>query len=84
MTTEEMLIAQNNLNQAKTNHILHLILSIITVGLWIPIWVIITLNNNSKKTIIENDIKGKSNFLYSFIQLSVAIGIIFLIISMTS
>ena len=84
MTTQEMIVAQNNLHQAKTNHILHLILSIITVGFWIPIWIIVTLNNSSKKTIIENDIQGKSNFLHSFIQLSVAIGIIFLIISMTS
>jgi hypothetical protein len=27
----------------KPNHILHLLLSIITVGIWIPMWIIITL-----------------------------------------
>jgi hypothetical protein len=27
----------------KPNHILHLILSILTLGLWLPIWLLITI-----------------------------------------
>lgn len=27
------------------NHILHLILSIITIGLWIPLWILISLKS---------------------------------------
>lgn len=27
----------------KPNHILHLLLSIITVGIWVPMWILITL-----------------------------------------
>lgn len=84
MTPEETIIEQNNLNRTKTNHILHLILSIITVGIWIPIWIIVSINNGTKKTIVENRIRGKSNFLYSIIQVLVTIGIIFFIISITS
>lgn len=29
--------------QQKPNHILHLILSIVTVGLWIPVWLLLGL-----------------------------------------
>lgn len=29
----------------KTNHILHLILSIITGGLWVPVWILVAVNN---------------------------------------
>lgn len=28
-----------------TNHVLHLLLSIITVGLWIPVWIIVSISN---------------------------------------
>lgn len=34
----------------KTSHVLHLILSVITLGLWIPIWITMSLVN-SKKTL---------------------------------
>lgn len=27
----------------KTNHLLHLIVSFLTVGLWVPVWVLIAL-----------------------------------------
>lgn len=30
----------------KTNHILHLLLSVCTLGFWIPVWIIISINNN--------------------------------------
>lgn len=28
-----------------TNHLIHLLVSVITVGVWIPIWIIISLTN---------------------------------------
>ena len=34
-------LAQKN----TPNHILHLILSIVTLGLWLPVWLIISLVN---------------------------------------
>ena len=30
--------------QQTPSHILHLLLSLVTVGLWIPIWIIVALN----------------------------------------
>ncbi len=31
---------QRKFERPGTNHILHLILSILTVGLWIPVWIL--------------------------------------------
>ncbi len=30
-----------------TNHILHLLLSIVTAGIWVPIWILIVLSNTN-------------------------------------
>lgn len=46
----------NRLQSLRTSHILHLILSIITVGIWIPIWVLITLNNGLERIRCERRI----------------------------
>ena len=29
----------------KTSHVLHLILSLITVGFWVPVWIIVCISN---------------------------------------
>jgi len=34
--------------QPKTSHVLHLLLSIITAGIWIIVWLIVAANNNSQ------------------------------------
>ncbi|WP_156827033.1 zinc-ribbon domain-containing protein [Geopsychrobacter electrodiphilus] len=41
----------------KTSHILHLILSVITGGLWIIIWVLVAISNSSDNSKIESQIK---------------------------
>ena len=40
----EALISQAQ-SKYNTNHILHLILSVITVGFWMPVWVLVTISN---------------------------------------
>lgn len=30
----------------KTNHILHFLISFFTGGLWVPVWVLVTISNN--------------------------------------
>lgn len=35
--------------QAKTNHILHLLLSLVTVGLWIIVWILIALSSGGAR-----------------------------------
>ena len=39
----------------KVNHILHVILSIVTVGLWLPIWLLVTLGENRKTLTLTVD-----------------------------
>ena len=44
----------------KTNHILHLLLSIITAGIWIIIWILVAISNSSENAKIDRQIrKGK-------------------------
>ena len=31
-----------------TSHLLHLILSLITIGFWVPVWVIVHLSNSTQ------------------------------------
>lgn len=32
----------------STSHVLHLLLSVITVGLWIPVWILVALSNSNQ------------------------------------
>lgn len=34
----------------STSHVLHLLLSIITVGFWLPVWLLIAFNNRNQGT----------------------------------
>lgn len=31
----------------STSHVLHLLLSLITIGFWLPVWLLVTLSNRS-------------------------------------
>lgn len=42
----------------KTNHLLHLILSILTVGFWIVIWVLVAASNGSENARIDREINS--------------------------
>lgn len=44
----------------KTSHLLHLFLSVITLGLWVFVWVVVAISNNVENSGIEKRIaKGK-------------------------
>lgn len=32
----------------STSHVLHLILSLITVGLWVPVWILVAISNSTQ------------------------------------
>lgn len=32
----------------STSHVLHLLLSLITLGIWLPIWLLVALSNSSQ------------------------------------
>lgn len=42
-------VLETQISNINTNHALHLILSLAIAGLWIPMWIMITLSNNSQK-----------------------------------
>ncbi|WP_396921662.1 hypothetical protein [Mycolicibacterium sp.] len=39
----------------KVNHILHLLVSVLLCGLWLPIWLIISLNGGEKRHVLTVD-----------------------------
>lgn len=44
---QELREADRTANRKKTNHILHLLLSIVTSGLWIPVWILIAISDGA-------------------------------------
>lgn len=40
----------------KTSHLLHLVLSVITAGFWLPVWLIVVISNNNENTKIDKKI----------------------------
>ena len=42
---ETYIVLQDRLARYRTNHLLHLILSIFTAGMWVPMWLLVTLSN---------------------------------------
>lgn len=44
----------------STSHLLHLILSILTVGVWVLVWVVVAISNSMENSRLERKImKGK-------------------------
>jgi hypothetical protein len=50
MKTERLLAMRQ---QYQTSHILHLLLSIISFGLWIPVWLLVALSNGIERGKID-------------------------------
>ncbi len=40
----------------STSHVLHLILSLVTLGFWFPIWIIVTLSNSIENRRIDREV----------------------------
>lgn len=44
----------------KTSHVLHLILSLVTAGIWVIMWVLVAISNSSENARIDRQImKGR-------------------------
>ena len=46
-------------NKKSTSHVLHLILSIISCGLWLPIWLLVVLSNSIENSMTDRKIKKR-------------------------
>lgn len=42
----------------RTNHVLHLILSLVTFGFWLPVWLILAIMNQEQKHLLTVDAHG--------------------------
>lgn len=42
----------------RTSHGLHIFLSIITIGFWIPVWILMTVLNRDRQKVVEVDAFG--------------------------
>ena len=40
----------------ETSHVLHLLLSVVTVGIWIPVWVLVAVSNTIERGKINRKI----------------------------
>ena len=46
----EVIEAEKLLDDTRTNHVLHLLLTLITFGLWAFAWIVVAYTNNTKRT----------------------------------
>ncbi len=45
----------------KVNHILHLLISVLLCGLWLPVWFIVSLTGGEKRQVLSVDACGNIN-----------------------
>ena len=60
--------------QKKVSHVLHLLLSIISCGFWVPVWMLICLsvsleNRGIRKRNEKRYIKERDHFMYNHLQM---------------
>jgi len=58
MQTDNRIFYQ--LQKRKTSHVLHLILSVITFGLWIPVWILVAISNAMHNGQMERRIRKEA------------------------
>ena len=46
---------------SKTNHVLHLILTLLTASLWAVVWVALAIFGGEKRTVVDVDEYGNTN-----------------------
>ena len=42
----------------QTAHLLHLVLSVVTVGIWVPVWILVTLSHGIERRKIDRKLRG--------------------------
>jgi len=53
-SAKKLKMANMEMEQHKTNHILHLLLSVFTAGIWLIFWLIVTANNTNERNKIRD------------------------------
>ena len=55
-------ILEKNIDATRTNHILHFLLTVLTAGVWIIMWMFVAWNNSSKRTNYQRELKKLHDF----------------------
>lgn len=55
MTNKKDMLRLYEAGEYKTNHVLHLLLSLLSAGVWIPVWFLVAQKNASKRASIINE-----------------------------
>ena len=53
--TELQLLAKRQ--KYETSHILHLLVSVLTFGAWVPVWLIVALSNANERQKVDRKLK---------------------------
>ena len=80
MKTNEEILREIQAGKYKTDHVLHFIISLITAGLWIPIWFLVAQKNASKRASIINKTSSLSKFFMAVIALVIILVFIGIIV----
>lgn len=59
--TRKLIDAQDKLVRSRTSHVFHLLMSIITIGFWIPVWALVALSNSLERRRLLGVIDKASN-----------------------
>lgn len=54
----DKILLKDRLERYRTNHILHLLLTIFTGGIWFWVWMLVTISNALERSRIERLIRG--------------------------
>ena len=80
-TASDKIVALEDMKRYKTNHILHLLLSVVTLGIWVIVWLFITSDNTTRRNIIrkEHNLEQESNAarVFALIFLSFSIYVLY-------
>ena len=49
MNNAELALETDRLARHRTNHVLHLILSVLTLGFWIFVWILVAMSNGIER-----------------------------------
>ena len=59
----------------KTNHILHLIISLLTAGAWIPVWIIISMVNSSRRAAMKDTSVFSAVLMITVVSVAIALAV---------
>jgi len=74
--SQQMILINSELAQHKTNHVLHLIITILSVGLWSFIWIVASASTAEEQNKIRRKYEIKEKFNLAGAILAAWVGVV--------